>query len=102
MHDVKVITIRSTYKWNIHSCYCLVLGLSIKMICRLYSLIIFVGGLLGQENVDQGGGFLTKADKFYQQQENIFQIVDDNYISRIFMICVFFHDIAIDIMTFEP
>ena len=61
--------------------------LSIEMICLVYSLIVIVGGSLGQEDLDRESGFLTKSDKFlpssssYQQQENIFQIVDDNYIS---------------------
>ena len=65
-------------------------GLSIEMICLIYSLvfIVIIGGSLGQEDLDSGSGFLTKSDKFlpssssYQQQENIFQIVDDNYISK--------------------
>ena len=62
--------------------------LSIKMIYLVYSLLVIASGSLGQDNIDTGSGFLTKSDKFspssssYQQQDNIFQIVDDNYISK--------------------
>ena len=58
------------------------------MIYLVYSLVVIIGVSLGQEDLDTGSGFLTKSDKFlpssssYQQQENIFQIVDDNYISK--------------------
>lgn len=64
--------------------------LSIKMIYLVYSLLVVASGSLCQDNIDTGSGFLTKSDKFlpssssYQQQDNIFQIVDDNYISKTF------------------
>ena len=54
---------------------------------RFCSFLVFVGGTLCLENLNEESASLTKSDKFvpeasvYQEQDSIFQIVDDNYIS---------------------
>ena len=54
---------------------------------RCCSFLVLVGGTLGLENLNEESASLTNFDKFvpeasvYQEQDSIFQIVDDNYIS---------------------
>ena len=53
---------------------------------RCCSFLVLVGGTLGLENLNEESASLTNFDKLpaasvYQEQDSIFQIVDDNYIS---------------------